>query len=129
MHYYNYDLDSWNPIMYRGERFVSEYGYQSFPAYTNWPVLVLNNEELADLINHRQHSPLRSVPIKTMIEINLPMPVETSHNYWRDMIQLSQVSQAMIVKTETEVYRSKRLEHETMGALYWQLNDVWIAPS
>ncbi|KAL1400011.1 hypothetical protein pipiens_007783 [Culex pipiens pipiens] len=129
VHYYNYDLDGWNPIVYRGGRFVSEYGYQSYPAYTSWPVRVLNNEELADLINHRQHSPLRNAPIKTMIEKNLPMPLETSPNYWRDMIYLSQVSQAMIVKTETEVYRSKRLEHGTMGALYWQLNDVWIAPS
>lgn len=129
VHYYNYILDGWNPVIYRGGRFISEYGFQSFPALTSWPVRDLRNDELTDLIEHRQHSPLGNVPILHMIKANLPMPANDSANYWRDIIYLSQVSQAMIVKTETEVYRSKRIEYGTMGALYWQLNDVWIAPS
>lgn len=129
VHYYNYIHDGWNPIIYRGGRFISEYGFQSFPALTSWPVRDLRNEELTDLIEHRQHSPLGNVPILHMIDENLPMPKNNSSHYWRDIIYLSQISQAMIVKTETEVYRSKRIEYGTMGALYWQLNDVWIAPS
>lgn len=129
VHYYNYIHDGWNPVIYRGGRFISEYGFQSFPALTSWPVRDLRNDELTDLIEHRQHSPLGNVPILEMIDKNLPMPNNESANYWRDIIYLSQISQAMIVKTETEVYRSKRIEYGTMGALYWQLNDVWIAPS
>ncbi|XP_053698686.1 beta-mannosidase isoform X1 [Sabethes cyaneus] len=129
VHYYNYVMDGWNPIIYKGGRFISEYGFQSFPALTSWPIRDLDMDELSDLIEHRQHSPLRNGPILQMIEENLPMPAKNSSTYWRDIIYLSQVSQAMIVKTETEVYRSKRIEQGTMGALYWQLNDVWIAPS
>ncbi|XP_058443272.1 beta-mannosidase-like isoform X2 [Malaya genurostris] len=129
VHYYNYVMDGWNPIIYRGGRFISEYGFQSFPAFTSWPVRDLSIPQLSDLIKHRQHSPLGNVPILQMIEKNLPMPSVNSSSYWRDVIYLSQVSQAMIVKTETEVYRSKRVEQGTMGALYWQLNDVWISPS
>ncbi|XP_049287593.1 beta-mannosidase [Anopheles funestus] len=131
VHYYNYFLDGWNAAQYRGGRFVSEYGFQSFPAFTSWPeARIYGHAELSQLINHRQHSPLGSEPILEMIRKNLPLPTDTSNaDYWPELIYLSQLSQAMIVKTETEVYRARRLEHGTMGALYWQLNDVWIAPS
>lgn len=45
-----------------------------------------------------------------------------------------QVTQAQCVKAQTEFYRRSRSEiiggkGRTMGALYWQLNDVWPAPS
>lgn len=131
MHYYNYFLDGWNAAQYRGGRFVSEYGFQSFPAFTSWPeARSYGPTELTQLINHRQHSPLGNEPILAMIRFNLPVPNDPSANdYWPELIYLSQLSQAMIVKTETEVYRAHRIQHGTMGALYWQLNDVWIAPS
>uniref|UniRef100_A0A182K9X7 beta-mannosidase n=1 Tax=Anopheles christyi TaxID=43041 RepID=A0A182K9X7_9DIPT len=131
VHYYNYFLDGWNAAQYRGGRFVSEYGFQSFPAFTSWPeARSYSHAELSQLINHRQHSPLGNEPILAMIEFNLPLPSDPSADgYWPELIYLSQLSQAMIVKTETEVYRARRVEHGTMGALYWQLNDVWIAPS
>lgn len=45
-----------------------------------------------------------------------------------------QVMQAQCIKTETEFYLRSRSEivdgkGHTMGALYWQLNDIWQAPS
>lgn len=45
------------------------------------------------------------------------------------------IYQAVAIKAETEHYRSfmGRLNEEgkgwTYGALYWQLNDVWVAPT
>lgn len=47
---------------------------------------------------------------------------------------LVQVMQAQCVKTQTEFYRRSQTEiiegeGHTMGALYWQLNDIWQAPS
>lgn len=46
-----------------------------------------------------------------------------------------QISQAISTKTESEKYRVDRNkltddnQGHTMGALYWQLNDVWQAPT
>lgn len=53
---------------------------------------------------------------------------------FKDMIYLTQVMQAQCIKTETEFYRFSQSEiingeGHTMGALYWQLNDIWQAPS
>ena len=50
------------------------------------------------------------------------------------MIYLSQIVQATCTKYESEHYRRMqgRLINgtgHTMGALYWQLNDIWQAPS
>jgi len=48
---------------------------------------------------------------------------------------LYEVNQAMGIKTEVELYRRKQSEVDddaaglTMGALYWQLNDIWQAPT
>lgn len=86
------------------------------------------NDTMTELVDHRQHHPLRSKPIVFMIEENLN--VNFTSLEWDDKIFLSQLSQAMAIKTETEVYRSGRDSFmNTMGALYWQLNDVWVAPS
>lgn len=40
-----------------------------------------------------------------------------------------QITQAMAMKAETEFYRQSQADWYTMGALYWQLNDIWQAPS
>lgn len=45
-----------------------------------------------------------------------------------------QINQAVGIKTETELYRRSQSDLSggrglTMGALYWQLNDIWLAPT
>jgi len=52
-----------------------------------------------------------------------------------DLIYLSQVTQAMAIKTETEFYRRNRQIDPntgngfTMGTIFWQFNDLWQAPT
>uniref|UniRef100_A0A1B0GQ50 beta-mannosidase n=1 Tax=Phlebotomus papatasi TaxID=29031 RepID=A0A1B0GQ50_PHLPP len=132
IHYYNYDLDAWNPTIYPRPRFVSEYGFQSLPSLRALESTLLYSDNISQMIDHRQHSPLRNFPMTILIKRHLPLesltgnPQEVLEAY----IYFSQVSQAMAVKTETEVYRANRIgPMNTMGALYWQLNDVWVAPS
>ena len=65
------------------------------------------------------------------IAMNMRLPATNdSVEYFKRFIYLSQINQAMSIKTETEHYRrlQGRLlgdEGHTMGALYWQLNDIW----
>jgi beta-mannosidase len=43
---------------------------------------------------------------------------------------LSQCSQALCIKAQTEHYRRLKSDKaHCMGALYWQLNDIWQAPT
>ncbi|XP_037954159.1 beta-mannosidase-like [Teleopsis dalmanni] len=130
IHFYDVLKDGWDPNIYPHPRFASEYGFQSLPQMQSWSRILGNNDNIIELISHRQHHPLAMIPITTLIRRHLPLPLPEEENYAEGLIYLSQIAQAMSTKIETQVYRSLRdTEVRTMGALYWQLNDVWVAPS
>ncbi|XP_022214341.2 beta-mannosidase [Drosophila obscura] len=130
VHFYDYLKDAWDPGIYPRPRFASEYGFQSLPSLYSWQRSKNDDDDLRTLMNHRQHHPLGSIPIISLVERHLPLPLPEDDNYAEALIYFSQISQAMATKVETELYRSLRdTAHNTMGALYWQLNDVWVAPS
>lgn len=130
IHYYNYVSDGWNWSIYPRPRFVSEYGFQSYPALSSWAQALDGNDFLPDLMKHRQHAPTGEVPILLLINRHLPLSSVPAADLLSAKIYFSQIAQAMAIKTETELYRTLRTSFaNTMGALYWQLNDVWVAPS
>jgi len=64
----------------------------------------------------------------------LPHAKNNTQEYLRLMIYLSQIVQATCTKYESEHYlrlQDNLINNEghTMGALYWQLNDIWQGPS
>lgn len=112
--------------MYPQPRFASEYGFQSYPSIRSWQTVIDVNDNFDELLRHRQHHPLGNAPIDLLLAMN----VGQIGNRWDLKIYLSQISQAMTTKVESEMYRVGRNGiMNTMGALYWQLNDVWVAPS
>ncbi|XP_033163416.1 beta-mannosidase-like isoform X1 [Drosophila mauritiana] len=130
VHFYDYTKDGWDPGIFPRPRFVSEFGFQSFPGGYAWQRSKDDDDDLLGLITHRQHHPLGNVPVIALVERHLPLPLPEDDNYAEALIYFSQIAQAMATKVETELYRSLRdTPHRTMGALYWQLNDVWVAPS
>nr|XP_031833723.1 beta-mannosidase [Nomia melanderi] len=139
VHYYNYFNNGWDMHQYPLTRFASEYGFQSLPSiYTIIPV----TETIVDLninsnfMKHRQHLPLGTLYMRDLILKNFKIP-ETGNRVkdFSNFIYLSQINQAVSIKIQTEFYRQSMSELNevgegmTMGALYWQLNDVWQAPS
>ncbi|XP_054109092.1 beta-mannosidase isoform X2 [Callithrix jacchus] len=84
---------------------------------------------------HRQHHADGNKQMLHQAGLHFKLPQSTDPlRTFKDTIYLTQVMQAQCVKTETEFYLRSRSEivdqqGHTMGALYWQLNDIWQAPS
>ena len=105
-------------------RFMSEFGFQSFPSYeairyfTTLDSLYLNDPAVAA---HQKH--LRGFQrIKDYMSRDFPVP-ENDEDY----VYVSQLLQAYGITKGIRAHR--RAKPHNMGSLYWQLNDCWPAVS
>ncbi|XP_026972822.1 beta-mannosidase isoform X4 [Sagmatias obliquidens] len=137
VHFYDYVGDCWNWKIFPKARFVSEYGYQSWPSFSTLEK-VSSKEDWSyesKFAHHRQHFTDGNYKMLHQAALHFKLPQSADQlRKFKDTIYLTQVMQAQCVKTETEFYRRSRSEvvhgeGHTMGALYWQLNDIWQAPS
>uniref|UniRef100_A0A1I8PT43 beta-mannosidase n=1 Tax=Stomoxys calcitrans TaxID=35570 RepID=A0A1I8PT43_STOCA len=129
VHFWQDEKDAWDPDIYPRARFITEFGIQSLPVLASWNRTLYEDDELNSIITHRQHDPKGSLPMMKLITRHFRLPAMDWDENVDKLVFLSQVSQAMAVKTATDVFRSERAHKRTMGAMYWQLNDVWIAPT
>ncbi|ELK06379.1 beta-mannosidase isoform X1 [Pteropus alecto] len=137
VHFYDYISDCWDWKTFPKARFISEYGYQSWPSFST--LEKVSTEEdwsyKSRFSLHRQHHENGNNEMLLQAELHFKLPQSTDPlRAFKDTIYLTQVMQAQCVKIETEFYRRSRSEivntqGHTMGALYWQLNDIWQAPS
>ena len=104
-------------------RFCSEFGYQSFPsvevAETFAPAPIEITEEL---FAYHQKSFGGNERIFKPLSSRFVVPKSSL-----DILYLSQVQQALAIKTAIEAWRS--LRPRCMGCLVWQLNDDWPVSS
>eukprot|EP00095_Tigriopus_kingsejongensis_P004036 maker-scaffold5_size1054832-snap-gene-4.13 protein:Tk04036 transcript:maker-scaffold5_size1054832-snap-gene-4.13-mRNA-1 annotation:"Beta-mannosidase" len=139
-HFYNYNLDNWDPKIYPQTRFASEYGFQSYPSFE---VLQQYSEPFdwnffSDFVNNRQRHPSGNEELPWQIHLHMELPeqeLDTSLGF-QEFLYQSQVYQAESLRVETEHYRRMMGQYNNltgegmnMGALYWQLNDVWPGAS
>ncbi|NDJ60352.1 MAG: glycoside hydrolase family 2 protein [Chloroflexi bacterium] len=105
-------------------RFVSEFGFQSFPQpSTLYPVLTAADHDIhGPVLAYRQRSQIGNGAIETYMADWFQTPKDFASFLW-----LSQILQGMAMKMAVEHWR--RQMPRTMGTLYWQLNDIWQAPS
>ncbi|XP_061699522.1 beta-mannosidase isoform X3 [Syngnathoides biaculeatus] len=133
-HFYSYVHDCWDWRAFPRARFASEYGFQSWPSLSTLrPVSVPADWNLSSrFASHRQHHPHGNWQMLQQAAVHFRLPAAAAD--FAGTVYLTQVMQAQCVKAQTEFYRRSRSElvgglGNTMGALYWQLNDIWQAPS
>jgi beta-mannosidase len=105
-------------------RFMSEFGFQSFPSYET--IQYFSEEDSIDInhpsFNNRQKHARGFSLIKEYMELDFPVPVNGD-----DYVYMSQVLQAYGMTKG--IYAHRRTKPYNMGTLYWQLNDCWPAVS
>lgn len=90
---------------------------------SNW-----NVSHFWTIVKHRQRTPNDTLsPVLRSIREHFLLPNISYDRSPETFIYFSQISQAIALKMATERFRVERWYRHTMGAIYWQLNDVWAA--
>ena len=105
-------------------RFCSEFGYQSFPSQNTVDFFTQGKQQnvTSPIMEHHQRNLAGNSKIVEMFTRYFRFPAT-----FEDFIYLSQLQQALIIKTGVEYWRT--LQPVCMGTLYWQLNDNWPVAS
>ena len=134
IHRYDYSSLCSDVSKFPRPRFVSEYGFQSYPSLLSLQQVMNGVTDVGNdspFMRHRQHHPDGNAELakQVMMHFNLPnntFGVERFDNF----IFLTQLVQGICMQAQTEHYRRTRDEvGHTMGTLYWQLNDIWQGQS
>ncbi|OJT12500.1 Beta-mannosidase A [Trametes pubescens] len=145
---YNYDSSqSFNYSTYPQARFVNEFGFISMPSFYSWEEVLESPDDFAFnstvVMSRDHHSPAFGLEfpnpnaIEGQIEMTLaverwlPTPGTADANQtFTQWCWSTQVFQSLYMQSEIAFYRrgSGRGENN-LGAIMWQLNDVWQGTS
>ncbi|KAF0982426.1 hypothetical protein FDP41_011356 [Naegleria fowleri] len=129
VHYYDYNTVCTNVDNFPRARFMSEYGHQSFASLETFKPVTQPQDWFfnSTLMNHRQHHPLGTEQILFQIGVHFKININSLYGNFKNFVYLSQCSQALCMKAQSEYYRAMRDDPnvQTHGALYWQLNSIW----
>lgn len=126
MHFWSvwHERKSFDAYLSIKPRFVSEFGYESFPSLKTINTFA-KEEDLnftSKVMEYHQRSGNGNSIILEMFSRYFKFPVG-----FENMVYLSQVQQALAIKTAVEYW--KTLSPYCMGSIIWQINDVWPCPS
>ncbi len=105
-------------------RFMSEYGFQSFPEYRSVRTYAEESDlelESEVMLRHQKNGSGNRL-IKEYMDKYLPQPKD-----FPSFLYMSQVLQAEAMQMAIEAHR--RNKPYCMGTLYWQMNDCWPVAS
>jgi beta-mannosidase len=105
-------------------RFMSEYGFQSFPEFNSVKKYTLPSDwniESEVMASH-QRSGIGNLRIKQYMEQDYQIPAD-----FEQLLYVGQLLQADAIKMALKTHRSDM--PYCMGSLYWQINDCWPVAS
>ncbi|KAL7949241.1 glycoside hydrolase family 2 protein [Trichoderma barbatum] len=128
-------------------RFANEFGFHSMPSLETWreaipedqlhfnsTMTVLRNHHYppGSLTTNNTADPLRGMGEMTLgVQLWYPTPAKTdSIANFAAWCHATQVFQADFYHTKIQYYRAgSGMPQRQLGSLYWQLNDIWQAPT
>lgn len=156
VHFYDYNSDCQDYRMYPRARFVSEFGFQSWPSAASLHD-VSSKEDWGSfqafwkILKFRQRHENGTTQMLTQLQRRFHVPFPFRNEKWLDeesvvqdksfgfsiskrieaYLYLTQIQQSLCYQTAIQTWRrGKSIElGMTMGILYWQLNDVWQGSS
>ncbi|ETK85887.1 hypothetical protein L917_09260 [Phytophthora nicotianae] len=157
VHFYDYNNDCQDYRMYPRARFISEFGFQSWPSADS-----LHNISSKDdwdsfqafwkFLKYRERHENGTTQMVTQLERRFHVPFPFRNEKWlgevsdvqddksfgfsiskriESYLYLTQIQQSLCYQTAIQTWRrGKNVElGMTMGILYWQLNDIWQGSS
>lgn len=105
-------------------RFMSEYGFQSFPELETVKKYALPEDYdiESEVMRHHQRSSIGNVTIKEYMDMYYRKPLD-----FEKFLYVGQVLQAYGIQFAIEAHR--RAMPYNMGSLVWQINDCWPVAS
>lgn len=146
--FYNYDpAVLYNDSAYPVGRFSNEFGYHSMPSIHSWRQQISERDLHFDssVVVLRDHHPptgglndsnyanasIGQAEMTEAVEMWYPTPNKTdSISNFSAWCHATQIFQADLYKSEIQFYRrGSGLPERQLGCLYWQLEDIWVAPT
>jgi beta-mannosidase len=126
MHYWGvwHGLEPLSDFRKYRARFMSEYGFQSFPEFNSVKRYTLPEDwdiESPVMASH-QRSGIGNLRIRQYMEADYKVPA-----HFEKFLYTGQLLQAEAIRMAIEAHRSEM--PYCMGTLYWQLNDCWPVAS
>ncbi|KAF8184658.1 glycoside hydrolase [Mycena galopus ATCC 62051] len=141
---YNYDASqAFNYSTFPVSRFVNEFGFHSMPSFYSWEEVLQSPDDFSfnsTVVASRDHhppagnlsfpnpnAPQGQAQMTEGVELWLPTPgTSDSNQTFAQWCWSTQIFQSMTMMSEILWYRRGAGQGENnLGALVWQLNDIW----
>jgi len=107
-------------------RFMSEYGFQSFPTFSSVKRFTTPDDYdiYSDVMKSHQRSSIGNETVDEYMKRHYNKPKD-----FQNTLYISQLLQAYGVNIGAEAHRRNMHNQKCMGSLYWQINDCWPVAS